>query len=66
MYKYQHIKPENVPFSADIIRGGYEVQLSKIGDFARVRGGRWQRIRWGAVSEQYQAYINVNNNKIIL
>ena len=66
MYKYQHIKPEKCPFHADIIRGGHEVQLSKIGDFARVRGGRWQRIKWGAVSEQYQAYINVNNNKIIL
>ena len=66
MYKYQHIKPENVPFSADIIRGGHEVQLSKIGDFARVRGGRWQRIHWGAVNEEYQAFINVNNNKIIL
>ena len=66
MYKYQPIKPEKCPFHADIIRGGHEVQLSKIGDFARVRGGRWQRIKWGAVSEQYQAHINVNNNKIIL
>ena len=53
MYKYQPIKPENVPFRADIIRGGHEVQLSKIGDFARVRGGRWQRIKWGAVNEEY-------------
>ena len=66
MYKYHQTKPENVPFSADMIRGGHEVQLSKIGDFARVRGGRWQRIKWGAVNEEYQAFINVNNNKIIL
>ena len=66
MVMYQPIKPENVHFSADIIRGGHEVQLSKIGDFARVRGGRWQRIKWGVVNEEYRAYINVNNNKIIL
>ena len=31
-----------------------------------LRGGRWQRIKWGVVNEEYQAHINVNNNKIIL
>ena len=66
MVMYQPVKPEKCPFHADIIRGGHEVQLSKIGDFARVRGGRWQRIKWGVVNEEYQAHINVNNNKIIL
>ena len=66
MVMYQPIKPEKCHFHADIIRGGHEVQLSKIGDFARVRGGRWQRIKWGVVNEEYQAHINVNNNKIIL
>lgn len=66
MVMYQPIKPEKCPFRADIIRGGHEVQLSKIGDFARVRGGRWQRIKWGVVNEEYQAHINVNNNKIII
>lgn len=66
MYKYQQTKPEKGPFHADMTRGGHEVQISKVGDFARVRGGRWQRIKWGAVNEEYQAYINVNNNKIIL
>lgn len=66
MYKYHQTKPEKGPFCADIIRGGHEVQLSKIGDFARVRGGRWQRIKWGVVNEEYQAHINVNSNKIIL
>ena len=66
MYNYHPTKPENVPFRADIIRGGHEVQISKFVDFARVRGGRWQRIHWGSVNEKYQAYINVKNNKITL